>query len=136
MLILRDPEDASRIANSYIRALIDLRFQQLGTFNDGLLIVVEVGDSIEELEAVSGAAILYDPFADVPFGHPDFTPAFDLMEAHVNESGHVYCYELHQDTADDGLGRTLIVPADEGIDASLLAMCAQYAVPATGLTEP
>lgn len=127
MHVLRDPIDCSRITHPEIRALVSLRFQQLGHFHDGLLIVVEAGDSAEELEAVSGIAILHDHFEDVPFGHPDFTPAFDLMEAHQDDSGHTYCYELHQDTGDDGAGTTLIVPAEEGIADSLLALCRAYA---------
>lgn len=127
MLILRDPQDACRIAHPGIRTLIDLRFQQLGHFHDGQLIVVEVGDSVEELEKVSGMAILNDPFEDVPFGHPDFSPSFDYLEAHHDESGIVVCYELHQDTGDDGSGTTLIVPAEEAIADGLLALCRAYA---------
>lgn len=130
MLILREPQDACRIAHPGIRALIDLRFQQLGHFQDGLLIVVEVGDSVDDLEKVSGMAILNDPFEDVPFGHPDFSPSFDYLEAHHDEAQHVYCYELHQDTGDDGLGTTLIVPAEEGIADGLLALCRAFATAA------
>ena len=131
MLVLRDPEDARRIARPDIRLLVELRFRQLGTFHDGLLLVVEVADCINELESISGVAILHDPFEDVAFGHPDFTPNFDLMEAHEDDSGHIYCYELHQDTGDDGIGITLIVPTEEGIDNSLLALCQNYSVNAT-----
>lgn len=122
MLIVRDPEDASRIANPYIRALLDLRLRQLGTFHDGLLLVVETGDSVEELEAVSGAAILHDPFEDVPFGHPDFTPSFDFV---INHNG---AYEMHFDASDDGIGATLFIPKGEGIDAGLLDLCREFAV--------
>jgi hypothetical protein len=136
MLILRDPEDSRCIANPDLRKLIDLRFDQLGHFHDGLLIVVEIGDSVEELKAVSGFVLLHDPFEDVPFGHPDFTPAFDYMEAHQDDSGRTYCFEAHADTGDDGLGITLFIPAEEGIPASLLAMCARYATPAAALMEP
>jgi len=130
MFLIRDPADANRIANPYIRALIDLRLQQLGTFHDGLLLVIEVGDSVEILEAASGAAILHDPFEDVPFGHPDFTPSFDYIEAHY-ANGNITCFEAHADTGDAGLGTTLFVPAEDGIDKMLLAMCAKYAVPST-----
>lgn len=135
MVVIRNSEDARRIAHPYIRALLDLRLLQLGTFHDGLLLVVEVGDAIEDVEKLCGVHILYDPFEDVPFGHPDFTPSFDHIEAHY-ANGNVTCFEAHADTGDGGLGITLFVSAEEGIDASLLAALKQYAVPATGLMEP
>ncbi|TRZ91891.1 MAG: hypothetical protein D4R84_13500 [Rhodocyclaceae bacterium] len=134
MVIIRDPADASRIANPHIRAILDLRLQQLGTFHDGLLLVVEAGDSVEQLEEVSGVAILHDPFSDVPFGHPDYSPSFDYIEAHY-ANGNITCFEAHADTGDAGLGTTLFISAEDGVDANLLALCAQYAVPATGLME-
>jgi len=134
MLIIRDPADASRIANPHIRALVQLRFSQLGTFQDGLLVVVEVGDAIEDVERLCGVPILHDPFEDVPFGHPDYSPSFDYIEAHYAHTN-ITCFEAHADTGDDGLGTTLFVPAEEGIAASLLALCAKYAAPATGLME-
>ena len=134
MLILTKPTDVSRISNPHIRALVELRFSQLGSFDndDGLLIVVEVGDSVDELERVSGCALLHDPFEDVPFGHPDFTPSFDYLEKH-HENGKLYCFEAHVDTSDDGIGTTLFIPAEEG-PGDLLAMCAKYAVPAAELS--
>ena len=129
MLVLRNPADASRIANPHICALLTLRYTQLGTFHDGLLVVVEVGDSVEQLERHCGMSILHDPYSDVPFGHPDYSPPFDYIEAHyANHS--VTCFEAHADTGDAGLGITLFVPAEEGIPASLLAMCQTYATAA------
>lgn len=129
MVIIRDQADASYIADPHIRALIGLRLLQLDTFHDGLVVVVEAGDSVEGLETVSGVAILHDPFSDVPFGHPDFTPSFDYIEAH-HANGNITCFEAHADTSDDGLGITLFVPAEAGIPTSLLALCEKYAVPA------
>jgi len=130
MLILRDPNDASGVSDPAIRALIDLRLRQLGHIHDGLLVVVESGDGVEALESVSGSPLLHDPFEDVPFGHPDFTPSFDYLEAHHDEAGRTYGYEMHFDTSDDGIGTTLFIPAQESIDANLLALCVTYAIPA------
>jgi hypothetical protein len=135
MQIIRDLADAHRIANPHIRALVDLRFHQLGTFHDGLLFVVEVGDSVEELEAVSGIAILHDPFSDAPLGHPDYSPSFDYIEANY-ANGNITCFEAHADTGDGGLGITIFVPVADGIDACLLAALKQFAIPAIGLMEP
>jgi hypothetical protein len=128
MLILRDPADASRIADSDVRTVVRHRLDQLNTFDDGLLMVVESVDSTEALERVSGCALLYDPFEGVPYGHPDFTPSFDfLME-------HSHVYEMHFDTSDDGIGITFFIPKAKGIAPCLLAMCAEYAVPAVAQT--
>lgn len=122
MLIIREHEDVLRIANPLVRALLDLRLQQLGAFDDGLLVVVEIGDNVKELEAVSGVAILHDPFEEVPFGDPDFTPSFDFV------IDHSAAYEMHFDASDDGIGTTLLIPKGDGIDAGLLALCQEFAV--------
>jgi hypothetical protein len=123
MIVIRDLEDARRIADPSIHALLTLRLQQLGPIEDGLLVVVEAGDCVEELEAVSGVAVLHDTFEDVPYGHPDFTPSFDFV------IDHHAAYEMHFDSSDDGIGTTLLIPKGNRIDADLLALCAQYAVP-------
>jgi hypothetical protein len=122
MLTICDKQDASRIANPHIRALLDLRYAQLGTFHDGLLVVVEVGDAIEDVERLCGVAILHDPFSDVPFGHPDYSPPFDFVVEHNG------AYEMHFDASDDGIGTTLLIPKGDGIDAELLALCRDFAV--------
>jgi hypothetical protein len=134
MIVIRDPADARHIANQHIRVLLDLRYAQLGTFHDGLLIVVEVGDAIEDVERLCGVAILHDPFSEVPLGYPDYSPPFDYIEAHYAK-GNLTCFEAHADTGDAGLGITLFVPAEEGIDKRLLVVLKRYAVPATGLME-
>jgi hypothetical protein len=122
MLTIRDKQDARRVTNPYISALLDLRYAQLGTFHDGLLIVVEVGDAIEDVEMLSGVAIHYDPYSDARFGHPDFMPTFDFVVDHSA------AYEMHFD-ASDGIGTTLLIPKGDGIDADLLALCREFAVP-------
>ena len=134
MLVLREKEDIARIANPHVRSLVDLRYQQLGTFDAGLLLVIEVGDAIEDVERLCGVPILYDPFSDVPFGHPDYSPSFDYIEAHYAK-GNITCFEAHADTSDDGLGTTIICPVEKGIDASLLAVLAAWVTPATGLMK-
>jgi hypothetical protein len=109
---------------------------QLGPFeaDDGLLIVVEPGDSPDELERVCGFSLLHDPFEDVSFGHPLFVPTFDYLERH-DDDGKLYCFEAHTDTGDDGIGVTLFIPAEEGVPADLLLVCDAHATPAAALTE-
>ena len=130
MLVLRDPTAIGRIANPDIRQLVALRFAQVceGQPYDehvhGYMIVVEPGDTVRELEQESSCAILHDLFDDIPFGDPEFTPSFDILEEH-----HA-CFEMLFITNDDGFGITLFIPKTEGIDADLLAMCAEYATAA------
>ncbi len=122
MEIIRNLADASRIANPHIHALLDLRLQQLGTFHDGLLVVIEAGDAIQDVEELCGVPILYDHYSDARFGHPDFTPSFDFV------IDHSAAYEMHFDVSDDGIGTTLLIPKGDNIDADLLALCREFAV--------
>ena len=136
MLVLRNPQFSSRVADSGIRALVELRFAQIGqdepydADQHGYMIVVEPGDTVQELEQESSCAILHDLFDDILFGNPDFTPSFEILEEH-----HA-CFEMLFITNDDGFGITLFIPKTEGIDANLLAMCAEYAEPATEHADP
>ena len=50
------------------------------------MVVVEPGDTVEQLEQEIGLPILHGLFDDLPFGHPDFTPCFDILEEHSYES--------------------------------------------------
>ena len=136
MFLLRGPEHAFRVADPGIRRLVELRFSQVcdGEPYDpdrhGFMVVVEPGDGVESLERESGCPILHDTFFEVRFGHPDFTPAAEVIEKHTA------CYELLYVGNDDGFGITVIVPKADGIDPELLAMCEAHAVPAAETSEP
>ena len=141
MLILRDPADASRIANPDIRALAELRFAQIGqdepfdADQHGYMIVCEPGDTVQELEQETSCAVLRDLFDDTRYGHSNFTPSFEILEEHHGADGSVF-FEMLFVTNDDGFGITLFIPKAEGFDRDLLAMCAEYAEPATEHAEP
>ena len=92
------------------------------------MVVVEPGDTVEQLEQEIGLPLLHGLFDNVPFGHPDFTPCFDILEEHCNESGTVY--EMVFIRNDDGFATTVFVPATESIPGDLLAMCRSFATPA------
>lgn len=136
MLILRDPELASRIADPDISRLVQDRFTQICAAEPydcdrhGYMIVVEPGDTVSELEAESGCPILSDIFGDMHYGDPDFTPPVEALEEHAD------CYELVFVLNDDGSGVLLFVPKIDGIDPELLSMCAKYAVPAAEVSSP
>jgi len=135
MLILREPTDASRVADSGIRALVELRFGQIGSGEPydadqhGYMVVVEPGDTVQELEQETGCAILHDLFEDIRYGNPDFTPSFEILEEHYGTDGTAF-YEMLFITNDDGFGITLFIPKAEGIAADLLAMCKEFSSPA------
>lgn len=135
MLILGSPELTTRIADSRIRELVEVRFAQIlnGEPYDrnrhGYMIVVEPGDSVKELEEASGCPILSDSLGETSYGDPEFAPATEAMEERVS------CYELVFILSDDGAGVEIFVPKVEGVDPELLAMCATHAVPTEELSS-
>ncbi len=134
MIVLRDPQSVVQVADSYIRELVALRFTQVmaGEPYDydrhGTMVVVEVGDTVEQLEQEISLPILHGLFDDLPFGDPDFTPCFEILEEHQYE--HHTIYEMVFISNDDGTATALFVPDQEGINADLLAMCRSFATPA------
>ena len=140
MLIIRNPAATNLIPEFEpylsIRNLVQLRFTQLceGSSGDydaemlGYMIVVQSGDSVENLESLSGCPVMHNYFdPHIKFRNPEFVPSAEAIEDHG------YCIELTYILGGDfGIG--IFVPSKvEGIDADLLAMCAEYAQPA--LTE-
>ncbi len=130
MLIVRDPSSTGAITESDIRALVKQRFSMLLSDepDDGELcayfILVDPGDTVDQLSAQAGFSLLSNRFTGIRFGTPGFTPSFEILEEHPS------CYELVFVLGDDGYGIELFVPKVPGIDPELLAMCMQYAVPA------
>ena len=135
MLVLRSPDDASRIADPEIRNLVKLRFAQIcsGETHDpdrhGYMLVVEPGDTVQTIERQSGIAVLTDLFGETCFGDPEFPPGAEVIEEHRS------CYELVFIFSDDGYGIEIFVPKVDGIDPDLLAMCRQFAVPARDVSQ-
>ena len=135
MLILRNAADVALIADPAVQALVALRYRQLNSPDDpdapdatGHFIVVEPGDTIEQLEQAVGLPILHGLFDDLPFGHPDFFPCSEILEEHRNESTCIY--EMVFISNDDGAATAIFVADSEGIDADLLALCRSFATPA------
>lgn len=130
MLVLRDPSLASSIADSDIRELVEQRFEDICDGEEyeadihGFMIVVEPGDGTEALEEESSCPILRSYIGTARYGDPDFKPVFECLEEHTS------CYEMVFVPADGDFGIVILIPKQEGIDAELLAMCAEYAEPA------
>ena len=136
MIVLRDPATISQLTDPYIRSLVSLRWSQIlaGEPYDydrhGYMVIVEPGDTVEQLEQEIGLPILHGLFDDLPYGHPDFTPCFDILEEHSYESS--TAYEMVFISNDDGFATTVFVPACEGIPGDLLAMCRSFATVTCG----
>jgi hypothetical protein len=115
--------------------LVQLRFAQVcaGEPHDpdrhGYTIIVEAGDTVEDIERQARFSILTDTLGETRFGDPDFTPAAEVIEEHAG------CYELVFIFTDDGYGIEIFVPKSVGVDPALLAMCAQFSVPASDLAR-
>lgn len=137
MIVLRDPLAVGEVTDPYICKLVALRFAQVMAdepYDDdrhGYMVVVEAGDTVEQLEQEISLPILHGLFDDLPFGDPDFTPCFEILEEHQYE--HRTVYEMVFISNDDGFATTLFIADTEGIDADLLAMCRSFAAPAVSM---
>ncbi|QLQ25163.1 MAG: hypothetical protein HZT41_10065 [Dechloromonas sp.] len=134
MIVLRDPATTDLLTDPYIHGLVSLRWSQVlaGEPYDydrhGEMVVVEPGDTVEQLEQEIGLPVLLGLFDDLPYGDPDFTPCFDVLEEHIYEQHRIY--EMVVISNDDGFATTVIVPDTEGTDSRLLALCRSFATPA------
>lgn len=130
MLTLRTPTAAKSIANPDLRLLVEQRFVEMSAGepfdadHHGYMIVFEPGDTVVALDKESSIPILRNLFDDSQYGDPDFAPVFEALEEHAS------CYEMVFILNDDGFGIEVFIPKVAGIDDALLAMCAEYAVPA------
>jgi hypothetical protein len=136
MFILRDPALASTIADPALRGLVEERFVQIceGEPYDfdqhGYMLVVQPGDTVAALEEESSCSILRNLFDNARWGDPDFLPSFEYLQEYAG------CYEMVFIVNDSSFGIDFFIPKAGGIDAELLAMCAEYAEPAPEMSRP
>ena len=130
MIIFNEIEAIEQFSQIEIRSHILLTSNQItdGAIYDssiyGQFALVEPGDSIAEIEAMTGYQLMYDRFNESRFGDAEFMPSFEWLVEHTS------FYEAVFIISDHGFGVDLLIPKALGIDAELLAMCAKYAVPA------
>ncbi|MQM30513.1 MAG: hypothetical protein CRU78_08225 [Candidatus Accumulibacter phosphatis] len=121
MLVLRDQENARRIAAPEIRRLVEQRFLDICAGEPyepdlhGYVIVVEAGDSVQDLEEESGCPL---------YGAAGSSPCFEVLEELDT------CYEMVFVPGDGDFGIVIFIPKQDDIDPDLLVVCAEYAVPA------
>lgn len=128
MRILRDEAAIAALPDDTLRRLIEKRVAEINeccpwdSDELGYFISVEVGDTAEDLAAEIGFSVLRGLLDDVPFGHEDFSPAFEWAEIHPEGF-----YELVYIINDGGYGYDIFIANQPGVDPGLLALCQAYA---------
>lgn len=115
---LADPELLDLIRQRITEALeyVDV-FSDLVTF-----IVVEPEDQMGEINGALSFSVMTNRFTGFPFGHPSFTPHWDVLCEHPG------WFEMVFVLSDEGSGVTLFVPKYQAMHPDLLLMCRQFAV--------
>lgn len=84
------------------------------------IVVVQPGDTIEDLKTEIGFSPLRNPIDGFAFGEDGFEPYWAWL---ADLGG---WYELIHTIGDSGYAITLLVSKADGVPAELLAMCATY----------
>jgi hypothetical protein len=128
MRIIRNPADATTIADPELRQLIDTTIAALsedGPYDPdvlGYFLIVESGDSLATINAQLGFDILVNKWTGIRFDAPGYTQSFEVLDEHAGY------YEMVFVLGQDGYGIEVFIP--KGIDLQdLLAMCVQFAMP-------
>ena len=121
MLILKSPSSFDSITDPDILKLVKLRHSQMGDEMFGSVTIVEIGDTVEDIENEIGFCILTNLFDDVSFPDPDFVPSCEVLEDH----GTFYEMLFILSDGDDAI--EIFIPK-AGVDNDLLTMCSQFAV--------
>ena len=119
MLKIQNLSQLNLVTDPDILKLVKLRHYQLGDEMFGSVIIVEAGDTVQDIEQEIGFSILTNLFEDVRYPDPDFVPCFEVLEDHGG------CYEMVFIFGDDAI--EIFLPK-HGVDNELLSMCSQFAV--------
>ena len=126
MHVVEDLQSTHQISNPIIRSVVQGRINDLGgvAFDSnelGYFLVVEIGDTIEAIQAQLGFDMLRNRFTGIRFNVTGFTPSFEFIEEFPA------CYDMVFVLDVTGIGIELFVPKERGIDPDLIAMCRMYA---------
>ena len=121
MLKIQNLSQINIITDPDILKLIKLRHDQLGDEMFGSMIIIEAGDSLQNIEEEIGFSILINLFDDIIYPDPDFMPSCEALEDHGG------CYEMLFILSDGDEAIEIFIPK-AGVDPLLLAMCSQFAV--------
>jgi len=131
MIVITDRKQITEIAEIPLRQLIEQRIQGIeescpwDADELGPIIVVEPGDTADDLETVMSFSILECIFDESRFGDEDFAPSFEVAESIGDD-----LFELVYVINDGGYGYDIFIMNRPGIDPTILAFCQTYAVPA------
>ena len=127
MLLLRDPQHIDQVSQPVIHAFLRQRFHDLcdpepyDPDEHGFFIVVEPGDTSEQIALDTGYSLLKSVFSDSVYGDTDFCPDCEYLEDHHSFYEAVFIF------TDSGFAVVMIIPKAEGIDRRMLAICAEFA---------
>ena len=119
MLIIKNPSQLNTIIDPDIHKLVTLRLAQLKSNIPTPMIIIEHGDSLSDIEKELGFPILTNFFEDISYPDPDFMPSCEVLEDHGG------CYEMLFILGDGDEAIEIFIPKN-GVDASLLSMCADF----------
>ncbi|MFM9993186.1 MAG: hypothetical protein ACKVOY_17295 [Burkholderiaceae bacterium] len=125
MIVVRDLLSTQEIKRIQIKQLVQQRINDLGgealDINElGYFLVVEAGDTIEDIQTQVGFNILHNRFTGVRFNATGFTPSFEFIEEFPS------CYDMVFVLSDDGMGVEVFVSRVEGVNPDLIAMCQMF----------
>ena len=119
MLIIQNRSQLHHIIHPDIHKLVTLRLAQLGSTLTAPMIIIEPGDCLSDIEEEIGFPILTNLFDDLCYPDPDFIPSCEALEDHGG------CYEMLFILGDGEEAVEIFIPKN-GVDASLLSMCADF----------
>ena len=128
MIIITDLEQVVSIADPPLRHIIEQRIHGIQECSPwdadelGPIIVIEPGDTPDDLKKITGFSILEGLFDDSRFGDENFAPSFEFAESHGD-----HLFELVYIVSDGGYGYDIFIQNAAGIDPVLLAFCQAYA---------
>jgi hypothetical protein len=94
-------------ARKYVEFTVDAQF-----------ILVELNDTVDDLEQFTGCPIITSWFSDAIYPHEDFAPSFEFVEEHHD------FYEMVFVLTDDNT--TVFIIPKSGSDPLLLALCQEF----------
>ena len=131
MIVLRDPHQITQVIQPEIKAFLRRRFHDIcapepyDPDEHGFFILVEPGDTSEQIESDTGYSLLKSLFNCTAYGDSDFTPDFEYLEDHGSFCEAVFIF------TDSGFAVVMIVPKEDGIDGRILELCAEFATSTT-----
>ena len=121
MLKIQNLSQLNLVTDPDILRLVKLRHSQLGDEMFVSVIIIETGDTVEDIENEIGFFVMTNLFDDISYPDPDFVPSCEALEDHGD------FYEMLFILGDGDEAVEIFIPK-HGVDNELLAMCSQFAV--------